>query len=367
MKVLHFAPTLQPGAATQLAADLAYALQLFDVQSFLVTSKDNSDIIPISDRLRFIPMSRSLIPGESGSILKLRSIISNTQPDVIQAYGCEAVSLAAKALKRVSGEGKKPLLVATLTGYPGDAAFLRSAELADCAAITCVSKCLRQYVSEARPTLENLWHIPYGVNDTLCCPSYTSPDSWQAEWQLSYPKLKDRFVICVPGAISSAHGTAAIVPVLSTLLQQDIPAHAIIAGDRACADAEFLATLMRRIRAAGLDSLITWIDKPTHLRDIMCSCHAVVSLADEPLAYDRPILEALSLGKPVTGYAHGVTGEYLETFQPVGLVPVRDYDAIADVLSQWYYAPPDPLVSVPYPYRLSDTAKSFFDLYNSLT
>ena len=36
MKILHFAPFLQAGGASRLAADLPYALQMFDVQSLVL-------------------------------------------------------------------------------------------------------------------------------------------------------------------------------------------------------------------------------------------------------------------------------------------------------------------------------------------
>ena len=366
MKVLHFAPTLRIGSATQMAADLAYALQLHGTQSYLVAPENDKDIAPTGSQLRFIPFHPPALPGECLLLMKLRRIISSVEPSIIQAYGRDAITLAARALRRLPSSCKKPKLVGTLTGYPRGGDFLRSQELDSCDAITCVSKCLRQFLYTARPELDRVLHIPYGINDSLCYPTYSVPDGWQSEWETAYPELRGRFVICLPGPISAAHGTADIVPVLATLLQLEIPAHAVIAANKAVADASYMVMLNRRIRAAGIDGHVTWISNPTQLRDIMCSCHAVVSLTAEALAYDRPILEALSLGRPVTGYGHGASGEYLETFQPVGVVPVGDYDAIADVLSQWYTSPPDPVEGVPYPYRLTDTAKSYSDLYETL-
>ena len=59
--------------------------------------------------------------------------------------------------------------------------------------------------------------------------------------------------------------------------------------------------------------------------------------------------------------------EYLEAMQPMGVLPVGDVDSATDLLSQWYNAPPDPPEEVPYPYKLSDTAKKYYELYTNIT
>ena len=365
MKILHFAPTMQRGSATQLATDLAYALQMYeDVHSLLVAPRVEK--IAASARLRQLSWHPYPLPGTWGDVLQLRGLLRARRPDIVQAYGFTAIHTAAKAC-RLLPTAYRPKLVGALTGYPPDAEALRTPELLSCAAITVISKHLRTALKgEDSSTLMKAWVIPYGVNETLCYPGYTCPESWKQRWEAAHPELRKRFVICVPGPISAMHGTADVVPIAATLQQQDIPVHILLTGNPRLADPAFMTTLRRRIRSSGLDSLITWEPNADALRDIMCSCDAVINLATAPEAYNRPMLEAFALGRPVAGYDHGVAAEYLEAFQPVGTVPVGNYDAIADVLSQWHSNPPDPVESIPYPYRLSDTAKSYYDLYTSL-
>lgn len=366
MKILHYAPTLQPGGATQLASDLAYALQLFEVQSFLVAPAESLAGQPASSQLRLIPYHPFPVPGDWGHTWKLRSLIIERKPEIVQAYGFGAIATAAKAL-RLLPANRRPKLVGALTGYASGAAALHTSGLSACDAITVISKHLRQHLKKSNPDMAKSWVIPYGVNETLCNLAYRSPAGWQEAWQAKHPECKERFVVCVPGPISEAHGTADIVPIVTTLMQQDIPVQILLAANPKAVDVSFMTLLRRRIRAAGIDAQVSWESDTTRLRDIMCSCDAVIDLALSPEAYNRPILEALALGRPVAGYEHGVSGEYLEAFQPIGIVPVGDFDAIADVLSQWHTYPPDPAESIPYPYRLSDTAKSYHDLYTSLS
>lgn len=366
MKVLHFAPSLQSGGATQLAVDLAYALQTLDVQSILAAPAEDVKNTPAATHLRYIPYRPYTLPGKWGELLKLRNLIADRKPDILQAYGYAAIATAAKACRLLS-PARRPLLIGAITGYPSSSEALQAAELPSCAAITVISKHLRQRLKQQEPSITKSWVIPYGVNETLCYPLYQSSQEWNNQWATDRPELRNRFTVCLPGPISSAHGTADIVPIISTLLQQDIPVHILIAGDSNLADPAFMATLRRRIRSSGVEQHITWLENTSPLRDILCSSHAVINLATSPEAYNRPMLEALSLGRPVAGYDHGIAGEYLEAFLPVGIAPVGDYDAIADLLSQWHTNPPDPVEHIPYPYRLSDTAKSYYDLYNTLT
>ena len=64
-----------------------------------------------------------------------------------------------------------------------------------------------------------------------------------------------------------------------------------------------------------------------------------VQLLDGPgqgsLAFGRTTIEALTLGRPVAGYAHGGVGEQLEAMLPEGAVKPGDRAAAADLLARW--------------------------------
>ena len=366
MKILHFSPALHLGGSAQLAADLAFALQMYEVQNVLVSPSAASIEPLLVSGLQHAVCRPWPLLGKWGHALRLRNLIRLHRPDIVQAYGYEALAIASRACHSLSA-ATRPHLIATLTGFPEDPLVLHSKELRSCSSITVISKYLRQTLKKENPSLIKSWVIPYGVNETLCYPTYRPTAEWQSRWLSMHPELRDRFVLCIPSPIAPYYGIQDIIPILATLHQQDIPAHGIIAGDPTCAPPAYIATLRRSIRSAGMDPHISWINASHDLRDILCSSDVVLHLGSEPAAYDRPLLDALALGRPVAGYDHGIVGEYLETFQPIGAVPVGNVDAVADVVSQWHSYPPDPPESLPYPYRLSDTAKSYMDLYNSLS
>lgn len=365
MKTLHFAPTLQPGSSTRLAADLPYALQAYGGQSWVVSPEaEQLDYLlpPGIERPAFRPPA---LLGRWGRVRRLRQLLEDIKPDILHAYGSEGILTAARACRHLPRRSR-PRLVGTLTGHPATPAFLHSPELQSCACLTIISKHLRRELKKHNPALIKSWVIPYGVDEALCYPGYQPTAEWQHTWDTEHPELAGRFVLCLPGPISPQHGTEDTLPILTTLLRQEVPAHCLIAGDTSRAPAAYLSRLRRSIRSAGLDRRITFIGARPDLRDILTRAHAVLHLAAAPAAYDRPALEALALGRPVVGYAHGIIGEYLETFNPVGAVPPGNTAAAADVLSQWHSSPPDALPGIPYPYRLADTAKTYHDLYTSL-
>jgi glycosyltransferase involved in cell wall biosynthesis len=67
----------------------------------------------------------------------------------------------------------------------------------------------------------------------------------------------------------------------------------------------------------------------------MAESAAVLSLSLQPEAFGRTTLEALTLGRPVAGYAHGGVGEQLGAMLPEGAVKPGDRAAMANLLHDW--------------------------------
>lgn len=363
MKILHFAPTLHPGSATRLAVDLAYALQAHGVESLVAAPPQPAAVMHGIDAH---PLSPPLMPGRWWRVLQLRRLMRHYAPAIVQAYGCEAVRIAARACHGLP-PARRPRLVAALTEYADTPHFARSAELraADCT--TAVSNHLRHAYRSVAAEPDKIWAIPYGADSALCYPGYQPPAEWTARLHAEHPELSGRYVICLPGPVAPRYGTADAVPILSSLLERGIPAHLIIAGGTTRCPKAYMAELRRSIHAAALAEHISWVGPDTALRDLLSSAHAVLCTAAHPAAYHRPILEALALGRPVVGYSHGVVAEYLAAFLPAGAVPPGSPAAAADLLAAWHRNPPPLPSAIPYPYRLSDTARTYHQLYTTLT
>lgn len=305
--------------------------------------------------------------GQWAHALQLRRLIVQHQPDIVQAYGYRALKAAALACRLLPHQ-PRPHLVGALVDYPSSPKELRSAPLSSCKAITFISKQLRLHITQQSniPSVES-WVIPYGgCAAALHREDQRAPEQRHSRHALR-PELHEKYILSLTAPISPEQSVENIAPLLSALHGRGVPAHLVLTGDRSQASSPYLVHLLQQARAAHAESCLSWADSSMSLRDLICASHAVLNLARKPEAYNRLMLEALALGKPVVGFKHGISAEYLEACQPGGAVPPGDVEAMADILARWHLAPPPALPSLPYPYRFTDTAKSYHDLYSTLT
>lgn len=76
----------------------------------------------------------------------------------------------------------------------------------------------------------------------------------------------------------------------------------------------------------------------------------------KPEAFGRTVVEALSVGRPVLGWAHGGVGELLAELQPSGAVAAFDAQALwTQALQLLQHAPAAPAV-IPYTLQAMQTA-----------
>jgi glycosyltransferase involved in cell wall biosynthesis len=100
------------------------------------------------------------------------------------------------------------------------------------------------------------------------------------------------------------------------------------------------------------------------VRDVFAVSDLVLQLSNKPESFGRTVIEALSLCRPVLGYAHGGAGELLAELYPAGRVPAGDIDKLvvraAELLGR---APP---IAPLQRYRLADMQASVLALYQEL-
>ncbi len=361
MKILHFSPQLKSAGLSRLAADLACALQERGTQNLVLAPPcelvSRMQECGIQHARCNKPNILTAIRGKS----KLKSLIREFEPDILQVYSREAAWIAGITCRKLK---KKPPIVGVMTGYP--LAGFANMGLNYCNCFTTVSKHLRSVLGEHSELFRKQkqpWVIPYGVNQHLCFPNYKPSQNWSEQWERAHPGKKEAFTLCIPGALSPVHGLDDLVPILQQLLKNGVPAHAYIAGDVRLSTPGYVEHLRNLFSQAQIENRITWIGARTDMRDVMATCNVTLSLAHEPSTHDHTILEALALGRPVAGYDHGSVGELLSSFLPEGRIPPSDPAAMADVLTQWYTYPPVTPCDIPYPYRITDTAHSYTELY----
>ena len=90
----------------------------------------------------------------------------------------------------------------------------------------------------------------------------------------------------------------------------------------------YLEELLGLAQALQVEAFLA-IDPPrADVRAAFAVSDLVLQLSSKPEAFGRTVLEALAVGKPVLGWAHGGVGELLATHYPQGAVTVGDADAL---------------------------------------
>lgn len=361
MNLLHISPRLRPGGINQLAADLACGLQQSGFRNTILAPPNELIGRMTAASVHHHSMRKLSLFTWFSEIKRARRVIGSSRADIVLAYTTQAAQLAWVACKELPEE-TRPRIIGIHTTYPRHRGWALTMECCD--ALVATSQHLREeLIRRAKLDAErSIWVIPYGVNEELCHPGYRPSDTWMEQWKRHSQKHEGKLSICLPGPITPLHGLQDLPAILARLARINVPVHVYIAGDTARADQRFLNQLHKHFQESGTMDNITWLGLRTDLRDVMSACQVVLSLARQPACHDRIVLEALSLGKPVVGYDHGIVGEMLDTYMPSGRVAPGDIAGIADCLEQWHaYLPPSEEALL-YPYRLADTIRGVAEL-----
>jgi len=115
----------------------------------------------------------------------------------------------------------------------------------------------------------------------------------------------------------------------------------------------------------GVTSQVVLAPPRADIHDIYAVSTLVLQLSNQPESFGRTVIEALSLCRPVLGYAHGGVGELLAELYPAGRVPPGDRERLVERAAELLrVAPPiSPLQS----YRLIDMQQATLALYEEVT
>lgn len=361
MNVLHVSPRLSPGGIKQLAADLATGLQQAGFRNTVIAPPNELVGRLAAASVQHHSMRALSLFNYRSEVKRIRHIAGICQAGIILTYTTQATYLTWIACKNMPEE-TRPRIIGIHATYPRYRGWTLSLECCD--ALVATSRHLRNELTR-RAMLDadrHIWVIPYGVNEELCHPAYAPADAWLEQWNRNHPAPEDTLKICMAGSITPLHGHADIPDILAKLVNAGVNAHLYIAGDTARASQKHYAAVQKKLRQNKVEHMVTWLGVRTDLRDIISVCDVLISLTQQPPCHDRAVLEALSLGKPVAGYDHGIIGELLDRYLPEGRVAPGDIAGIADRLEQWHAYRPVFEGNLLPPFRLADTIRGVAEL-----
>lgn len=268
----------------------------------------------------------------------LRRLLRELRADIVHARSRLPAWLGLAACRSLPAPCR-PHFVTTVHGPYSVNAY--SAVMVKGERVIAISEYIRDYVLRNYPQVSAgaLALIHRGVDPQAFPYGYRPSQRWLTQWHAQHPQLRGRFLLTLPARITRWKGQAEFLDVAADLLRAGLPVHALIAGGAAPRRRRFLAELHRRVRELGLGDRVSFLGDRSDLRDILAVSDLVVSLANVPEAFGRTTLEALSLGRPAVGFAHGGTREILSAIYPQGLCPPGDLQAVAARIAALMRAP----------------------------
>jgi glycosyltransferase involved in cell wall biosynthesis len=362
LTVIQLIPALHSGGAERSALEIARALVQAGHRSVVISAggrlveqlqAEGSEHITLDLGRKSL---RTL--GQLGA---LRRVLRELKPDIVHARSRLPAWLGWWAMK---GMAPQPHFVTTVHGLNSPGRY--SAILLRGERVIAVSQTMRDFVLSHYPWLEpaKVRVIPRGIDPAAFPYGHRPDDAWQKAFFAEYPVLAGAPLLTLPGRGTRLKGHHDAIELLADLKRRGIEARLLLLGVIEPGREAYLAELHELIRLRGVTSQVV-LTPPRHdIRDIYAISALILQLSNKPESFGRTVIEALSLCRPVLGYAHGGVGELLAELYPAGRVPPGDRERLVERAAELLrVAPPiSPLQS----YRLIDMQQATLTLYDEV-
>jgi len=295
-------------------------------------------------------------------IWTLKRLFQKIRPDIVHARSRLPAWLTYLALQGM--KKPRPHFVTSVHGLNSPGFY--SAILTRGERVVCVSSTVRDYVLQhyGFPLESRVIVIAPGINSREF-PSEFQPDSkWKKDFFSVFPQLENNFLLTLPGRGTRLKGHRDAIELLAALKENNIHAQLLLLGAREPHREAYIQEIEQfAVQKNVADRLV--ITPPRHdVREIYAISSLILQLSTKPEAFGRTVLEALSLGRPVLGYAHGGVDELLRQLYPVGRVPVRDFAALVNCASRLLHNAPS--VNSFRDYSLESSQARLLKVYHAL-
>lgn len=294
----------------------------------------------------------------------LRRLFAETGVDIVHARSRLPAWLGWRALRGMP-ERQRPRFVTTVHGLNSPGWY--SGIMTRGERVVCVSETVRDYVRAHYPRTDprKLVVIPRGI-DPAQFPHAPSPDPQaRARVAAEHPELGgDGPLLLLPGRGTRLKGHADALRLLAALRATGRDARLWLPGAREAGREAYIAELEAEASRLGVADAVAFTAPTSRIAEAYAASDLALQLSRKPEAFGRTVIEALSVGRPVLGWAHGGVGELLARLQLQGTAPPFDEGALFDAARALLAHPPPPLATMPYTLRAMQDAT--LDLYQSL-
>lgn len=297
-----------------------------------------------------------------GRVRALRRILVEAEADIVHARSRLPAWIGRLALRGIPA-AMRPRWVTTMHGLNSPSRY--SAVMAGGERVICVSRTVRDYLLRHYPGTDpaRLRVIERGI-DPARFPRRAAVDRpARARLSMTHPELAgDGPLLLLPGRGTRLKGHADAIALLAALRDEGHDARLWMPGAREAGRGTYLAELEAEADRRGVRHALAMTAPTSAIADAYAMSDLVLQLSRKPEAFGRTVIEALAVGVPVAGWAHGGVGELLAELQPAGAVAPFDMDSLVQRASALLRQPPEPPATMPYTLqRMQDATLAVYD------
>lgn len=326
LTVMHLLPALDSGGVERYVMSLSAALIHGGHRAVIVSSGGRmvQELTTLGAEHHTLAVHRKSLFSVF-RVRALRKLIEQERPDVLHLHSRVPAWLAHYALR---GMANPPPTVSTVHGLYSVNRYSRI--MARARRVIAVSEACRQYILQNYPDTPpaSIRLIHNGIDPIRFPRGHTPDDAWRAAFRKEFPQLVGKHLLTLPGRLSRLKGHAEFIDLIARLRTQHPDIHGLIVGEIPRSKKRYRAELEARIARLDLQGCITFTGARADVREIYAVSHIVYSLSAQPESFGLTIAEALALGVPVLGWAHGGAGEILHTMYPEGAIELDNRTAL---------------------------------------
>jgi len=283
-----------------------------------------------------------------GQVRVLRHILQREQVDIVHARSRLPAWVGWLALRGLP-VAHRPRWMTTVHGLNSPSRYSRIMVSGE--QVICVSNTVRAHVLTHYPQTDpaRLHVVPRAI-DPAAFPWRPRPDM-QARQAVAalYPRLDGQGpLLLLPGRGTRLKGHADAVALLQQLRAAGQDARLWMPGAREPGRERYLAELETQAARADVADALVMTPPTAAIAQAYAASDLVLQLSRKPEAFGRTVIEALAVGRPVLGWAHGGVGELLEELQPAGAVPPFEMPSLASQAQALLAQPPPGPLTMSY-------------------
>jgi glycosyltransferase involved in cell wall biosynthesis len=347
LTVMQLLPALESGGVERSTLEIARALVAAGHRSVVVSA--GGRLVPQleaegSEHI-WLDLGRKR-PWVLRHVYSLRRLLGWLKPDIVHARSRLPAWIAQLALRGL--RGGRPHFLTTAHGLNSPSRYSRI--MARGERVICVSGCVRGHLLRHYPDIDpaRLRVIARGIDPGDFPRGHPADPAWRAALARDWPALDGGRLLLMPGRGTRLKGHTAAIELLAGLVRRGEDARLWLLGAKEAGRGRYLEELRSRADALGVAERLAITPPSSEVREAYACADLVLQLSEKPEAFGRTVLEALSIGRPVLGWAHGGVGELLAELYPAGAVALGEGDALLQRATELLAAPPPPPASIPY-------------------